>query len=284
MKKLVIGCGYLGLRVARVWQARGDDVCVTTRSPERASQFANQDFETVQLDVTQPDTCRRLPRAETVLLAVGYDRSAGPSLNEVYVDGLQNVLHALSAATRRIIYVSSTGVYGQIDDSWVDEESQCRPLRVGGKACLAAEQLLGERPLADRTIILRLAGIYGPDRIPRRDQVADGRPIPARPEGYLNLIHVDDAAQVVLAADDREVEPNLFTVSDGNPVRRKDFFGEVARRLGVDAPTFCNPAEASPHGRPSAGSKRVSNRKLLDALGLSLTYPDYRAGLDAVLG
>jgi nucleoside-diphosphate-sugar epimerase len=284
MKKLVIGCGYLGTRVARLWQAQGDTVYVTTRSQERKSQFDGEGFQAVQLDVTRPETCSGLPAAETALIAVGFDRSAGLSLHQVYVDGLQNLLRALPTETKRIIYVSSTGVYGQTDDSWVDEQSDRRPTRLGGKACLAAEDLLGQHPLAARAIILRLAGIYGPNRIPRRDQIARGRPIPARPEGFLNLIHVDDAARVVLAAERHAVPPQVFTVSDGNPVRRKEFFGEVARRLGVDGPTFCDPEKAASHRRPSLGSKRVSNRKLLSGLGVSLAYSDYRVGLDAILG
>ncbi len=85
MKKLVIGCGYLGTRVARPWQAQGDTVYVTTRSQERKSQFDGEGFQAVHLDVTRPETCSRLPAAETALIAVGFDRSAGPSLHQTAV-------------------------------------------------------------------------------------------------------------------------------------------------------------------------------------------------------
>ena len=91
-----------------------------------------------------------------------------------------------------LLYISSTGVYGDADGEWVDETTPCRPAREGGKACLAAEQVLAEHPLGKRSVVLRPAGIYGPDRIIRAEALRRGEPIDAPADGYLNLIHVDD--------------------------------------------------------------------------------------------
>ena len=103
----------------------------------------------------------------------------------------------------RVIYISSTGVYGQTDGTWVDESTECRPTRAGGQACLAAEQLLLQSAWAARTLILRLAGIYGPQRLPRLRQLQSGESLDTAPLGLLNLIHVDDAAQVVRQVADQ---------------------------------------------------------------------------------
>ncbi len=142
MVRLIFGCGYLGHRVAVRWQVAGDTPHVVTRSPSRAAALAAEGLQPIVADVLRPETLRGLPTADTVLYAVGYDRTADQSLREVYVQGLANVLAALPANTGRILYVSSTGVYGQTTGEPVDESSPCHPTREGGRACLEAEQLL----------------------------------------------------------------------------------------------------------------------------------------------
>jgi nucleoside-diphosphate-sugar epimerase len=202
----------------------------------------------------------------------------------VYVQGLRNTLDRLPVASGRIIYVSSTGVYGQNDGRWVDEQSPCQPVREGGRACLAAEQaLLNANPLGCRSIVLRMAGIYGPGRIPRRNNLEAGRPIAAPAEGYLNLIHVEDAARVVLAAERTSVIPAVYCVSDGNPVNRAEHYRYLARLIGASEPTFSPPLPDSHAAQRSLSSKRVRNTRLVEALAIRLKYPSYRDGLAAIL-
>lgn len=197
MRRLIAGCGYLGSRAARRWQASGDEVFVLTRSTSRARHFQEQGWQPLLGDVTCPETLSPLPRVDTLLWSVGYERESGQAIHKVYVDGLRNLLGVLPDSVGRVIYISSTGVYGQTDGTWVDEATECRPTRAGGQACLAAEQLLCASAWAARTVILRLAGIYGPHRLPRLRQLQAGEPLDTAPLGLLNLIHVEDAAQVV---------------------------------------------------------------------------------------
>ena len=134
-----------------------------------------------------------------------------------------------------------------------------------------------------RAIILRLAGLYGPQRIPHLNLLGDGRPIPVPNRGHLNLIHVDDAARVVIAAFERAQPPRTYCVSDGNPVPRREFYREVGRLIGADEPIFSEPdPEASASHRAST-DKRVSNRRLLSDFDLRLEYPSYREGLASIL-
>jgi nucleoside-diphosphate-sugar epimerase len=288
MTKLICGCGYVGSRVARRWRDAGDDVIVVTRSRERAQEFKRQGYETIVGDVTQAPTLIDLPAAETVLFAVGFDRSAGKSIEGVYAGGVRNVLSALPSDTGRFIYISTTGVYGNAAGEWIDEQTPPDPQRDGGRASLVAEQALTESRFASRTIVLRLAGIYGPQRIPFLELLRAGKPIPAPSEGHLNLIHVDDAASVVLAADQLRMDalsdiPAVYCVSDGQPVRRRDYYREVARLIGAREPEFAPPDPESPRAARAANDRRIGNQRMLAGLRVRLAYPDYRAGLKAIL-
>jgi nucleoside-diphosphate-sugar epimerase len=285
MTKLIIGCGYLGLRVAQLWQRAGSAVSVVTRSETKASEFRRAGYSPLVADITQPDSLvalSNLGQIKTVLFAVGWDRHAGQTIDQVYVTGLANVLAHLSNRVERLIYISSTGVYGPASGDWVDESTPCHPERAGGVACLAAEQLLQTSTLADRVIILRLAGIYGPQRIPRAQDLLAGRPIDAPASGFLNLIHVDDAAQIVLLAETQATAPRTYVVSDGQPVLRAEYYAELARLLSAPPPQFVAPSPHSPAAQRSASDKRVSNHRLCQELQPQLLYPSYREGLRAI--
>ena len=250
MRKLIFGCGYLGSRVARLWRDTGHEVFVVTRSAERALALAEDGYRPIVADVLRPQTLAGLPAAETVLYAVGHDREAGGSIHDSYAGGLQSVLDALASEPEKIIYVSSTGVYAQSRGETVDEDSATEPLREGGRASLAAERVLGAHRLGRRGIVLRLAGLYGPGRIPLAGEIQSGWPIAAPEHGWLILIHVDTAAAAVVAADDRAAGPRTYIVSDGHPVQRRAYYEELARLLGAPAPVFAQSSPDSPaHAR-----------------------------------
>ncbi|WP_425613776.1 SDR family oxidoreductase [Anatilimnocola sp. NA78] len=282
MAKLIFGCGYLGRRVLQLWQAAGEKVYAVTRSPERAAEWSRSGILPLVADITQPLTIAPPADVDTVLFAVGFDSQAGKSIHEVYVDGLARVIDWLPDSIQRFIYISSTGVYGSFAGDWIDESSPCEPKREGGKACLAAEQQLAASKFASRTVALRLAGIYGPDRIPRAKDLLAGKSIEAAPDGYLNLIQVVDAARIVLLAERKPTSPCLL-VADGHPVIRGEYYAELARLLNAPPPQFA-PAEAgAAMAKRGSADKRVNNSRLLAELSPQFEFPDYRAGLaDAV--
>ncbi len=207
----------------------------------------------VVADVTHGETLAALPPAETVLYAVGYDRAAGRSMREVYVAGLLAVLDSLPPSVERLIYISSTGVYGQTDGQWVDEDSPCEPTRESGRVCLEAERALLAHRLGGRSVTLRLAGIYGPGRLPNQAALRGGEPIAAASDGYLNLIHADDAASAVLAAAEHARPSSLYTVSDGHPAQRHEYYAEAARLLGAPSPRVRGTAPGFAQSRPRRG-------------------------------
>lgn len=309
--KLLFGHGYLGSRVARLWRDAGDEVTIVTRSAAKADELRRLGYRTIAADVCDSRSLASLPAAEAVLFAVGYDRQAShrsanptgssvPTILDVYAGGVKNVLDAIEkqntetgAEPPLFIYISSTGVYGDAGGGWVDEQTECRPTREGGKASLAAEQVIANHPLGKKSIVLRLAGIYGPDRIPRREPLLRGEPIDAPADGYLNLIHVEDAARVVVAAEKKFADnhssdnqpslPQTYCVSDGRPGLRREYYTELARLLNAPEPTFTAPCPTSPAALRAESDKRISNAKALRELGVELAYPSFREGLAAIV-
>ena len=280
MKRLIFGCGYLGRRVADIWCRAGDTVYAVTRSQTHSSAFEKAGFFPMVADILLPDSLADLPKVDTVLFAVGYDRTSQASIHQVYVDGLRNVLDALPDHPFKILYISSTGVYAENEGGWVDEDSPTSASRDATQACLDAEQLLQTHPRNLDFKILRCAGIYGPDRLPRRDALLAGNPLPFPPAGYLNLIHVDDASQAVDAAAVRGAT-GIYSIADGSPTRREDYLIELARLLGASPPEFAVAMENTP--RRGATSKRVRNDRMRNELGVRLRYPSYREGLAAIV-
>ncbi|MDP7016633.1 MAG: NAD(P)H-binding protein [Pirellulaceae bacterium] len=275
---LIAGCGYLGSRVAKIWSRQQLSVHAVTRSDDRAAEFSRQGWRPIKADFTH--TVAALPEVDTVLWAVGFDRAAGYEIEEIFVDGLQRCCDALPASVRRFIYVSSTGVYSQSDGEWIDESSVCAPQRPAAAACLAAEKLLADRFSKQQLVVLRAAGLYGPGRLPHVELIRRGDPVPAA-DGYLNLIHVDDAARIVGLTAAHPSPPRLICVSDDEPCTRGDYYRELARRIGAPPPQFTAPAP--PAADRASSNKKVSNRLLREVYGQVLSYPTFRDGIDNIL-
>jgi nucleoside-diphosphate-sugar epimerase len=278
LRRLVIGCGYLGERVARDWREQGDDVWAVTRSAHHAARFEQLGITPLVGDVVDPDSLRALPEVDTVLHAVGYDRSAAVGKREVYVAGLANVLHALPAGCRRLIYISSTSVYGQSQGEWIDESCPCEPTSEAGHICRDAEQVARERFRgADGVSVLRLSGIYGPGRLAARiDGLRRQQPIAAHPDGWINLIHVDDARQIVQVCAQIAAPVETLLVSDDRPLQRRDYYSQLTAALGLPEPQFPGDIDADL-------GKRCSNCRLREELGVTLTFPTFAAGLPSAV-
>jgi nucleoside-diphosphate-sugar epimerase len=270
---LIIGCGYLGARVASLWRQENCHVYAATRN----ASHLPPDIEPILCDVLQPATLRALPRVETVLYAVGFDRASGATMRAVYVDGLANVL-AHFPTPERFIYISSSSVYGQTDGGWVDESSPTEPAEESGMIVLAAEAVLAAK--MQSAVILRFAGIYGPGRLLRRQTIEKGEPIVGDADKWLNLIHVADGARAVLAAQQHGQAGRVYNVCDDHPVRRRYFYAALARVLGAPEPRFVSPPPDPPMPHEKA-HRRISNRRMKEELGVKLQYPDYEQGLRA---
>ncbi|WZO99588.1 NAD-dependent epimerase/dehydratase family protein [Isosphaeraceae bacterium EP7] len=279
---LIVGCGYLGIRVGRRLAELGEVAYGTTRTPGRFDELQALGIKPVLADVLDESSLKGLPAVDRVLHCVGFDRTGGVPIADVYVDGLARVLEHLPDSVKTFVYASSTGVYGRDDGGWVDEAYPPEPRGDSGRACLAAEGLVrGRANLA--SVILRYSGLYGPGRVVRRASIEKGEPIPGDPEKWLNMIHIEDAASAAIAALDRPEAGNLYVATDDRPVPRREYYELVAQALGVAPPPFAPPKPGSAAAGRDDTNKRASCRKIKETLGLSWTYPDISTGVPAAL-
>jgi nucleoside-diphosphate-sugar epimerase len=279
MNKLIIGCGYLGRRVASRWLARGHTVHALTRG--REAELKALGIQPIRGDVRELLDLADLQESETILYAVAPGRNEGQTPEEVWLGGMGNLMGFIPEwkVAPRLIFISSTSVYGQTEGELVDESSATDPQEPAGLELLNVEEFLLNKWRHDG-VILRFAGIYGPGRLLRSKAIQAGKPIIADPDKWLNLIYVEDGADVILAAEAHAQPGRIYNVSDGNPVRRRDFYARMADLLQAPPPRYVlpKPDELPPH---ESANRRVSNRRMLEELKVELRYPNYDAGLRA---
>jgi nucleoside-diphosphate-sugar epimerase len=282
MKVLIFGCGFIGLPLAVRLAASGNTVHAVTRSHAKAATLNGLGMHAIEADWMNKRSLSKIPPADYVLVAVGFDRNSSHSQFETYVEGLRNALDFIPESAK-LVYCSSTGVYHQNDASWVDETSPARPDREGGKAHLAAEQLLWRRRPTAPTVILRLAGLYGKGRVPRIADLREGKPLPAASNGWLNLIHGEDVGSAILAAWQHPSPRRLYVVADGNPVKRCEYYREASRLARAPEPQFVETPASSSRSQRATSQKRVWAKRFRWDLVPRLRFPSYREGLAEAL-
>lgn len=291
---LIVGCGYLGQRLARRLLERGQTVYGTTRSTQKAQRLAELGVRPLIVQVTQPVTLAALtPALEAPALDVYHMVPPGrpgrsPSPRQVVLGGTAHIIKALRrAAVHRAVLVSSTAVYGQRGGERVDADTPPQPVDERGALMLEAERLWLEAGPAYH--VVRLAGLYGPGRVIGLKAVREGAPLIGDPGALLNLVHVDDAAALLLAVATAPEPGRVELGCDGNPVPRHVYYEELARRLGVAAPEAIDDAAAAAQFGLNLDRLRRAASKALDNIatcrrtGWTPAYPTYRAGLTAVL-
>ncbi len=266
----IVGCGYVGLSLARELTLGGAEVIGTTTRHARLPEIDAVGARGMVATVADPASLRAaLHGADTVFVTLAAGR--GGDYREVYVRGLAAVVAALDgAAVRQVIYTSATSVYGQDDGSWVDGRTPTEPSTDRGRLLLEAEGILLDGvPPGVGALVLRLAGLWGPGRDPAKWPERWGPVIPGDGAGFLNLIHRDDAVAALVAGGRRRLA-GVLTLADGRPTRRRDLYPALAARAGRPAPTFA----AAPDPPEACSGKRVDNSAALAVLGIRLLHPD----------
>ena len=290
MRVAVIGCGYVGLELGRQLSDAGHDVAGVRRSESGLSAVESAGLQAVEADVTDAESVAAVPDADWVVFAASSGGRGADAAREVYVEGLQTVITQFGSRDDppdRLVYTSSTGVYGDHDGDWVDEETAIEPTTEKTQVLAEAERVAREGS-AEHGIdgtVARFAGLYGPDRY-RLSRYLEG-PVTA---GYLNMVHRDDAAGAVahLLREDL-LRDDVVVVVDDEPVSKHEFADWLADECGVPRPETRSKAERLAVGDLSAAaerriltSKRCSNERLR-GLGYEFRYPTFREGYrDAV--
>ncbi len=275
MSLLIVGCGYVGQAVVRALQSAAEPkrIFALTRSAQRCQELRELGTEPIVGNWLEPGL--KLPPVEQVLIAVPHRPDEAWGAN-THLHGLQQLRTSLGCQPRRLVYLSTTGVYGSNPLGQIDETSPVAPTRIGPQIAVAAENALSS--LYTSAIVLRLAGIYGPGRIPLAGSLRAGQPLAVQRSGHLNLVHVADIARVICLLLERHMARSLYVLSDGQPVQREVFYRELARCCGVAEPRFEEP-EAESSRRQRAGDKRVDPSRIVHELRYEFLFPDYRSGL-----
>lgn len=270
---LFIGCGDLGQRAARRLLARGDAVYALRRHPPAHDSSG---IHWLQGDITRPDGLPALPAGITRVIHVATAGARDPTAYRgVFVDGLNHVLDALDTnRVERIVFVSSSAVYGEHHGDWVDEDTPTAPQGFNGRILLEAEAALATRAIPHTT--LRFAGLYGPGRLQLIERLRAGKAsAPVEPPHWANRIHIDDAAAAIAHVALLPRALPVYIGCDDTPLPLHELYADLARMIGAPSPAD-GPAPAG------VGSKKLSNARLR-ASGLTLQWPDSRAGYAALL-
>ena len=270
MRILIVGCGYIGLPLGKALVGLGHEVHGIQRS-----KFSAEGITAHALDITQNGALDELPNNfDWVINTASSSRGDLEAHRAVFVDGTRLLLDWLGESSTHLLFTSSTSVYGQLDGLWVDEHSATVSSGGPGVHLREAEEMLLAAP--HPSTVLRVAGIYGPERGFLYRQFLKGEAMLSDGERWLNMIHRDDVISAIMTA--LELEPGIYNVVDDEPVTQRVFLEWLSNRLDKPMP----PDGRMLQRKRAVTSKRVRNAKL-KATGWGLSFPTFREGYEALI-
>lgn len=285
----ILGCGNIGCRVARQWQQDKLSIIGLVRSHTSAERLRQQGIEPIVLDLDHPpaDNSAVIQAQSALQQALVYYFAPPPKIGEQDT----RMLHFLQLTDRahkpaRIIYLSTSGVYGDQAGRVIDEDTPPQPVAARAKRRYFAEQAV--RQWGDRqrvpVITLRTGGIYAPDRLPLK-RIRDQVPIiHASLAPMTNRIHADDLTQACVAAAKKGRAGRIYNISDGSQSTMTEYFNVIADHFGLPRPPTLGWREAEKQLSPGMlsylrESRQLDNRRMLEELGVELQYPTLQQGL-----
>lgn len=281
---VIIGCGYIGSLLADQLTARGQQVSALVRSQATYNHLVSR-LDTVQAADLDDPLQLALSTGGSQLFYFSPPPSMGSTDSRT-----THLLQALSKPGKqpdRIVYISTTGVYGDCQGRWIDESAPTNAQVDRAKRRMDAETQLSAfgKSLGSEIIIVRVAGIYGPGKLPLK-RIAAGDPVvKADQSPYTNRIHAHDLVKMLDAAMQRGVNGAIYHGCDGSPGKMADYFKAVALKAGLAPPPEITLQEAQKKLSPGmlsymSESRRLKNQVTLEALDLTLDYPNLHAGLE----
>lgn len=273
---LIMGCGYIGTHLGLLLAKNGH----TVWGAKRKINTLPEAIRPVKVDVTHLTDADLPESLDYVFYMVSPDDYSDEAYRIAYEHGVRNLLFALEKAhqkPKRVIMVSSTGVYGQQRGEWVDESSITEPMDFAG-----FRVLMGEETFLDSTFtvsIVRLGGIYGPGRENLIQRVKNGQAKCSVRSPFTNRIHLADAVGVLSHIMNLEEPDNIYVGVDSEPCSRNDVIQWVAKQLGIKVEWSDNPDRAI--HRPLS-NKKCQNTRLLTS-GYQFIYPSFKEGYGALI-
>lgn len=282
MRVAILGCGYIGLTLAEQLVDAGHSVYGIRRSNLTAVEATGA--TAIRGDLTEESTLEQIPTVDAVVFSASSGGGNTGAARNIYVDGLRIAVEHFRTRRSppdRLVYTSSTGVYGDHGGDWVDEETPVDPQTEKADVLAQAEQIARNAGTLNGTVA-RIAGIYGPDRWGIERYVE--RPVT---EGYRNHIHRDDVAGAIAHLLTKGSDGHdLVMLADDEPVDRFAFADWLADQLDREPPEKRSVAErladetlSERAERRVRTSKRCDNARLR-SLGYEFTFPTYREGYE----
>jgi len=275
MSLLIAGCGYLGTALGKTHVDNQESVWGICRSQDTLQRLKTAGISPIQADLNElvPNDLMIASKCDAVVACQSPSRESD-SYSITYHDATQNLLKACKDFNlKKFIFISSTSVYGDHNGEWVDENTPCKPVTDNAKCLLETENMVLASSLP--TIVLRLAGIYGPGRN-RADRLAKGEVKPVFGDAYTNRIHVYDIVQAIDTLIEKGSAGEIYVGADDEPATEKDFNSWMCEKLGLPKDTQTGKSY------PQRGSKRCKNQKLKQ-LGVEWKYPSYKEGYSALI-
>ena len=275
MRLFILGLGYSARHFVRKHGDSFSHIAGTVRDPAQRNDLSGLEVHAFSGGAPSSDTAQQVREADVLVVSIPPGTTGDPAIaafGDLLADG-----------RRKVVYLSTIGVYGDHAGGWVDESTPPQATLERTRMRVAAEQAWTEVTHGDAAV-LRLAGIYGPGRNALATLRAGNARRIIKPGQVFNRIHVDDIARAIMAAIHRH-GGGIWNVCDDEPSPPQDVISYAAQLMGVAPPpeeAFAT-AEMSAMARSFyAGSARVSNANLKRELGVTLAYPTYRHGLDAL--
>ena len=283
---LIIGCGDIGVRVARLIRTRGGSVTAVSRSYSNEARLEELGLNVVPGNLDDQSALGKLATLGKLVFYLAPPPGGGP-----FDSRMRNFCQAIDKdrAPTKVVYVSTSGVYGDCGEEWVTEETSVNPQTSRAQRRVDAEQRLQKwgKENGVPVVILRVTGIYGPGRLPLA-RIQQGHPILREEESPpTNRIHADDLAEVCIKAAEKADDGDIFNVSDGHPGTMTQYFNAVSDLLDLPRLPQVDMAEAKQVMNPMmltylTETRRMDNRKMVEQLGVVLMYPDLESGLKNV--
>lgn len=285
---LIVGCGDIGLRVAGLLRGKWRLLALTSNF-ERAAALRAAGLVPIFGNLDAPVTLRRLTGiADAVLHLAPPARCGDTDERTRHLLGML-AREGVAQTPRRLVYGSTTGVYGDAGGAWLDETSRVRPATDRARRRVDAERQVREfgRQFGSTVTLLRIPGIYASDRPGGhpRERLARGTPVLCEADDvYTNHIHADDLARACVAALHRGRAQQVVNVCDDTDMKMGDYFDLAADLCAIPRPPRLSRAQAAEHLSPlqqsfMAESRRLDNRRLKRELRLALRYPTVEHGL-----
>jgi len=266
---LIAGCGYVGEATADLFHSAGWEVEGWVHSQESAARLSAKPYQVGLVDISQRDEIAEQTEAFDAVIHCASSRGGdAEAYRQIYLNGARRLLENFRKA--KILFTSSTSVYAQRDGSWVTEESETKPLRETSRILLEVENLILEKC----GIVVRLAGIYGPQRSALLSKFLNGTAtIDPQSDRFVNQVHRDDIALALFLLLNREAQESvqIYNVVDDQPILQSECYRWLAQRLNRSLPPIRKSEQPRKRGDTN---KRVSNAKL-HQLGWTSEYPTF---------